>query len=418
MDDLTPMEPEYQEASPETVDEIPCYYGTGRLPKQTHSHTALIVSLVALLVGTNLVTLLVLLGRAKQQTATVDPQPSDHATISATPTIGEAAIVEPTEARTGGNAELKISNVQTESLSLPEIYDKIMPSIGVVTAESAEDTTTGTAVIMSAEGYLITNAHTVLAAEEISVLLSDGESYSAELTGIDQASDLAVLKIDAEQLPTAEFGDSDALRAGDAVVAISNPFGALLSGTMSDGIIAAVNREVTISGRSISILQTTAALRSESACGPLLNSSGQVIGINVAYAGTYNSYETVDSIGFAIPIQEAREILHELIANGYVSGRASLGIEVGEIPELQRLYWELPDGMIVNAIHYGSNAYYAGLRTGDVVLSIDDEPVTDQASYRSVLSEFSAGDCVRVIIYREGKKYYADIILNEAGLFE
>ena len=224
----------------------------------------------------------------------------------------------------------------------------------------------GTAIVMTADGYLITNAHTVSGAESITVQLSDGTEYAAALSGMDESSDLAVLKIEPETaLQPAEFGDSAGAAAGDTVYVFSHPFGAAFdNATMTDGSIAAVQSGVRIGAETLNVFQTDAAPDSGSAGGPLVNEAGQVIGICIDHVGSYVSYQTVPELGFAIPISEAKTILDDLIVNGYVSGRVSLGLTVSEIPETYRRFWGLPSGVVIESVTAGSNAYYAGPARG------------------------------------------------------
>ena len=269
-------------------------------------------------------------------------------------------------------------------------------------------------MVLSADGYIITNARTVQADTALRIRTNDGDVYDARLVGADSASDLAVLKADGVALTPVEFGDSDELQPGDSVVAISNPFGQELSATMSQGIIAAVNDDIGLSGRKISILQTDAALDAASAGGPLFNDCGQVIGFNVDRVGALVSYETVSGIGFAIPTRDAKAIVMDLIADGCVSGRVTLGLTVRDIPSGARAFWKLPYGVMVYSIETDSAAYRAGLRTGDVILQLDDTAVQSAEDFDSALGAYQAGQTVRVFIYRGGSRYYADLVLQDA----
>lgn len=175
---------------------------------------------------------------------------------------------------------------------------------------------------MSEDGYLITNFHVVSSAGTVEVLLSSGETYAAATVGGDETSDLMVLKIDAEKLTPAEFGASDTMEVGDSVVAIGDPLGTELRGTMTDGIICGIQRDILVEDRTMSLLQTNAALNSGNSGGPLVNMAGQVIGINTMKLSS--NYTAVEGIGFAIPISTAKPIVDELVEQGYVSGPAGL----------------------------------------------------------------------------------------------
>lgn len=250
MDKMTPMDPEYQETPPEWQPGTPGYYGTGRLPKPPRSHTGLIVVLLCVMIVANVITVLMLLTlrmRAVQKNTTVGAETETGVTPTLTAPSGHS--VEPTEPRTNGTGTLQISAEDTQTRSAGEIYTALRPSLALVDA----DGNGGTAIVMTADGYLITNAHTVSGAESITVQLSDGTEYAAALSGMDESSDLAVLKIEPETaLQPAEFGDSAGAAAGDTVYVFSHPFGAAFdNATMTDGSIAAVQSGVRISAETL-----------------------------------------------------------------------------------------------------------------------------------------------------------------------
>ena len=276
MDKMTPMDPEYQETPPEWQPGTPGYYGTGRLPKPPRSHTGLIVVLLCVMIVANVITVLMLLTlrmRAVQKNTTVGAETETGVTPTLTAPSGHS--VEPTEPRTNGTGTLQISAEDTQTRSAGEIYTAMRPSLALVYA----DGNGGTAIVMTADGYLITNAHTVSGAESITVQLSDGTEYAAALSGMDESSDLAVLKIEPETaLQPAEFGDSAGAAAGDTVYVFSHPFGAAFdNATMTDGSIATVQSGVRIGAETLNVFQTDAAPDSGSAGGPLVNEAGQVM---------------------------------------------------------------------------------------------------------------------------------------------
>lgn len=414
MDKMTPMDPEYQETPPEWQPGTPGYYGTGRLPKPPRSHTGLIVVLLCVMIVANVITVLMLLTlrmRAVQKNTTVgaETETGRHADAD--------CALRPQRRADGAAHErhgtLQISAEDTQTRSAGEIYTALRPSLALVDA----DGNGGTAIVMTADGYLITNAHTVSGAESITVQLSDGTEYAAALSGMDESSDLAVLKIEPETaLQPAEFGDSAGAAAGDTVYMFCHPFGAAFdNATMTDGSIAAVQSGVRIGAETLNVFQTDAAPDSGSAGGPLVNEAGQVIGICIDHVGSYVSYQTVPELGFAIPISEAKIILDDLIVNGYVSGRVSLGLTVSEIPETYRRFWGLPSGVVIESVTAGSNAYYAGLHAGDVICQLGDSAVTNLNDYRSILSACHVGEELRVYIYRDGRQYYTDVTLTGKG---
>jgi len=246
------------------------------------------------------------------------------------------------------------------------------------------------------------------------VLLTDGRTADADLIGTDAISDLAVLHIDISGLIAAELGDSSKLRVGDAVVAIGDPLGIELRGTMTDGIISAINRDIDVEGRIMNLIQTNAALNSGNSGGPLINCYGQVVGINTMKMGDTMSSAGVEGLGFAIPSSTVKNIVNQLLDQGYVSGRPSLGITCESISRLHQLYYRLPNGLCITEVESGSSAEQVGLKAGDILLSINGVNVDDTESLRKQLYSYAPGDAVTVIIYRSGRQYSATLTLGEA----
>ena len=207
--------------------------------------------------------------------------------------------------------------------------------------------------------------------------LSDERVYDAQLVGKDSASDLAVLHIDGENLTAAEFGDSSQAQVGDAVAAIGDPLGIELRGTMTEGIISAINRNLTIQGRTLTLIQTTAALNEGNSGGPLINCYGQVIGINTAKIGGYSSGTGVEGLGFAIPIHVAKEVIDQLIETGYVPGRPSLGVEI-TVPDCSTGFTSTYPTGYTSPMWTRLQRWSAGLRSGDVILSVSGYRVTSE----------------------------------------
>jgi len=297
-------------------------------------------------------------------------------------------------------------------LTLQQIYQKMIPSVASIISVSPSGTSTGTGIVMTSDGYIITNQHVVDGGEVLTVMLQDGEEYPAELVGADAVSDLAVLKIDLVGLTPAEFGDSTLTQVGDTVVAIGDPLGIELRGTMTDGIISAINRDVTTNGRTLTLLQTNAQLNNGNSGGPLVNIYGQVIGINTMKMGSYYS-GTVEGIGFAIPVSTAKPIVDELIEKGYVSGRPALGIQGDAVPGYAQAYYRLPAGVYVAYVATNSDAYLKGLQEGDIITAINGQTITSIDELNTVKNQFVAGDTVTLVIYRSGRYYEADIVLMD-----
>ena len=308
-----------------------------------------------------------------------------------------------------------IENIPQEGgLSLQAIYEKAIASVVSISCAGPGGTSTGTGVALSADGYIVTNCHVVENATHIEILLSSGEKVPAALVGTDSASDLAVLYVKDVALTPAEFGDSSTLRVGDAVVAIGDPLGVALRGTMTDGIVSAINRDITTGGRTMTLIQTNAALNSGNSGGPLLNCYGQVIGINTMKIGDYMNSNGVEGLGFAIPSTTVKEIVDQLVSNGYVSGRPALGIEVQEISAFDQMYYRIPQGLYVTRVDPDSSAALQGIAPGDILLTFDGQRITDTNTMVSLLYSYNAGDTVSVTVYRSGSQYTVTLTLDEA----
>ena len=300
------------------------------------------------------------------------------------------------------------------ALSLQEIYRRCSGSVVSIISVTQSGKASGTGIIMSADGYIITNHHVIENAQAVSVLTNDDKEYTASIIGSDETSDLAVLKIEASGLQAAEFGDSSVLQVGDSVVAIGDPLGVTLRGTMTDGIISAINRDLTVNDRTMNLIQTNAALNNGNSGGPLINCYGQVIGINtMKMSNFYSSSTTVEGIGFAIPIDTAKPIIDELIEKGYVSGRPAIGIDGETLPATYRIYYRLPEGIYVTRVYASSDAAAKGISEGDIITAINGIDVTTMEQLNRVKNQFTAGQTVTLTIYRSGSSYDVEIILMD-----
>ena len=300
------------------------------------------------------------------------------------------------------------------ALSLQEIYRRCSGSVVSIISVTQSGKASGTGIIMSADGYIITNHHVIENAQAVSVLTNDDKEYTASIVGSDETSDLAVLKIEASGLQAAEFGDSSVLQVGDSVVAIGDPLGVTLRGTMTDGIISAINRDLTVNDRTMNLIQTNAALNNGNSGGPLINCYGQVIGINtMKMSNFYSSSTTVEGIGFAIPIDTAKPIIDELIEKGYVSGRPAIGIDGETLPATYRIYYRLPEGIYVTRVYASSDAAAKGISEGDIITAINGIDVTTMEQLNRVKNQFTAGQTVTLTIYRSGSSYDVEIILMD-----
>lgn len=270
----------------------------------------------------------------------------------------------------------------------------------------------GSGIIMSEDGYIITNAHVVEDATSLKVILSDGTTYEAQLVGSDTVTDLAVVKIDATGLTAAEFGSSEDLRVADKVMAIGNPGGHELSSSVTIGYVSALNRAITNSttGYTMEYIQTDAAINPGNSGGALINEYGQVVGINSAKISA-TGYE---GLGFAIPIDTAQPIVSDLIQYGYVKDRAVLGISGQFIDSMTGRFYGLPQGEYVAQIN-SSEAQASGLQVGDVITAIDDQTLDSESTLRSAILSKKPGDTVTLQVYRSAtqKSTTVELTLSE-----
>ena len=292
------------------------------------------------------------------------------------------------------------------ALSLQEIYKKCIGGVVSITASAQSGKSSGTGIVLSADGYLITNHHVIENAQVIAVQTSDDRQFQASIIGSDEASDLAVLKVDATDLQPAEFGDSGKLAVGDRVVAIGDPLGAQLRGTMTSGIVSAINRDLEVNDRTMTLIQTDAALNNGNSGGPLINCYGQVIGINTMKLRSYYS-TTAEGLGFAIPMAVAKPILEELMENGYVAGRPAIGISYDTLPLAFRIYYNLPEGVYISAVYDGSDAQAKGVAAGDIITAVNGTRVTSIDELNRVKNQFTAGDSITLTLYNGGN--YRDV---------
>ena len=304
---------------------------------------------------------------------------------------------------------------QEDTLTLREIYIKCSPSVVSITSESRSGNSSGSGVIFSEDGYVVTNYHVIENGESYTVLLADERSQPARLVGSDPTSDLAVLQVNATDLTPAEFGDSDDVYVGDNVVAIGDPLGVEFRGTMTNGIVSAINRNVNVNGRTMNLIQTNAALNSGNSGGPLINSCGQVIGINTIKIGAFTDSAGVEGLGFAIPSAVVKDIVSQILDQGYVSGRPFLGITGERLSVFYQRYYRLPAGLYVTAVAEGSSAAEVGIVPGDILLSIDGTNIRTQNELDTALYNYAAGDQMDIVIYRSGYTMQATLTLAELG---
>ena len=284
------------------------------------------------------------------------------------------------------------------ALTLQSVYAKCLPSVVGIHADiSRSEYSTGTGVVLTADGYIVTNTHVLDGAKAVTVTTSDGTEYTGKLVGADAVSDIAVLKIEAQSLTPAEFGDSSSLQVGDDVVSIGNPLGEQLRWTMTNGIISAINRDM--------------VYNEGNSGGPLINMYGQVIGITNMKALSTG----VEGIGFAIPTASIRPIVNALLADGRVSGRVSIGITVGAVSSAASEYYDLPDGLYISAVAEGSDAEKQGIQSGDMLLAVNGQAVTTTYDVSAAKDGLKVGDTVTLTIYRDGKTFDVDVKLVDTN---
>lgn len=304
-------------------------------------------------------------------------------------------------------------------LDVTQIADKVGPSVvGIINKQTVnswwsggtvEQEGSGSGIIISKDGYIVTNSHVIEGANSILVVLSTGEEYDAKLVGYDSKTDLAVLKIDETGLPAAELGKSSELKVGELAVAIGNPLGLEFQGSVTAGVISALNRTMEVEGRQYTLVQTDAAINPGNSGGPLVNQYGQVIGINTVKISTSDT----EGMGFAIPIDVAAPIVEELIERGYVSGRPQIGIGIRDITEDMSQYYNLPVGVYVVSVSQGSGAEKAGLMTGDVIVKADGKTVTNIDELNEIRDTHKAGENIQLSIVRSGKTMTVNVTLGE-----
>lgn len=295
-----------------------------------------------------------------------------------------------------------------------DIYKKVNPSVVSVISTTPEGTGSGSGVIMSKDGYIITNNHVVDGAQSVSVQLSDGTSLDAEIIGTDEQTDLAVIKVTpTSDLTAAEFGDSDELEPGEYAYAIGSPGGVQFANTITGGRISAINRDLTVNDRVMTLIQTDASINNGNSGGALINKYGQVVGITSAkLSGNAFGSATVEGMGFAIPINIAKDIVDELIQNGYVSGRPSIGITGQNV--------ESADGKVsgvqVYSIDSRAKAASEGLQVGDVITAVDGTPTPDMDKVNELKQDKKAGDKLTLSVYRisTGKTLNITITLTDS----
>ncbi|MBR4943828.1 MAG: trypsin-like peptidase domain-containing protein [Peptococcaceae bacterium] len=327
-----------------------------------------------------------------------------------------------TDAQIDETNRLQLMGGLNEVSPVVAIAEKVTPSVvGVKTFGTAytywgqripnQELGSGSGIIYSEDGYIITNYHVIENATSVMITLSDGTEYDARIIGSDASSDLAVLKVEAENLPEAELGDSSALQIGELVVAIGNPLG--YENTVTDGIVSGLNRQLTDYIDSATLIQTNATINSGNSGGALVNSKGKVVGINSAKLVASNA----EGMGFALSINEVRPIVEEIISKGHVS-RPYLGVSINsqyQVDAETAERYEIPMGIQIAEVAVHGPAERAGLQAGDIIYKVNDTLIQNFDDLSDIIDESKAGDKLRILANRNGEKVVADVILGEAN---
>ena len=320
----------------------------------------------------------------------------------------------PTIDRVEGDPELRFfcTAAEGEALTAQEVYAAVNPSVVMVAvAIDEEKASIGTGVILTEDGYVVTNAHVIAGGLSAWVALDTGEVLDAELVGFDSNEDLALLKlVDGQGLPAARLGDSDACVVGDQVYAIGNPLGVELRGTLTNGLISAIDRQVTMEGRVMTMLQTTAALNNGNSGGPLINDQGQVIGINtMKMSGGKTATATVEGLGFAVPTRQVVAVINDIMATGAFHGIPSLGIYVGQEMQADGAYQ-----LVIYDVTEDYGAAEAGLLPGDVILAADGTEVHETWELLDLRGRHIVGESMVLTVQRGDQVFDADVTLYAA----
>ncbi len=310
--------------------------------------------------------------------------------------------------------------------SVPEIYADCVRSAVIFTCqipqtssgyffgfygqqqEPSYSTAYGSGVIMTSDGYILTNAHVVQGTEKIKITLYDGREFDATLVGADEKTDVAVVKIDATGLPAATFGDSSTVMVGEDAYVIGNPLGEELAFSLTCGHISAVERELDIQGTYMGLMQCDAAVSPGNSGGPLINAQGLVIGLVNAKISSSDT----EGIGFAVPINKALSVATSLIDYGYVANRPWLGISVNSVTAEQAVVYNLPEGITVVEVSEGSCAEKGGMKVGDKITHFDGVAVSTAGQLNFQKEKHSIGDTVTVTVERDGQTVVLTIVLT------
>ena len=338
-------------------------------------------------------------------------------------TVNKQVAVEDTNATTvyegiKDNPALKVSYIDTsKEMSASEIYAKnVNSTVGITTSITTNyfgyQTTTpaaGSGFILTEDGYIITNYHVIEDASEIKVTTYGGDEYDAKLIGYDESNDIAVIKVDANNLAPVTLGDSDALNVGDDVIAIGNPLGELTF-SLTSGAVSALDRNVTLSNASMNLIQTDCAINSGNSGGALFNTYGEVIGItNAKYSSNGYNTSSIDNIGFAIPINSVKKIITEIIEDGSIT-KPYIGVYIYDLGSDYKKFGLT--GAVVQKVEENSPAEEAGLKPNDLITKVNGEDIADSEELRSILAKGNEGDTYTLTVNRSGEIIEIEVTIS------
>lgn len=339
-------------------------------------------------IGISVAALLLIFNTATSAFLLSDYISDRHTVAQATPEVSASSSDNVTTASSSGN-----------ELSVAEINTKVSPSVVLISGKSMQGEGQGTGVIITEDGYIATNAHVVSGFSELTVTLNDENNteYPAMVVGTDETTDIAVIRINASGLTPAELGTSSTLQVGQSVVVIGNPLGKEFSGSVTTGVISALDRQVEFEDGSVyNYIQTDAAINSGNSGGPLVNMQGQVIGINAAKIDT----SVAEGMGFAIPIDDVVPVVNDLMKYGYVTDRPYIGIGGEGLNEQYSSYYNLPQGVHVLSIEEGSPAAESELQVDDIITHINGVEINSVGQLNNVKNKCKPGDTVELTVYR------------------
>lgn len=345
-----------------------------------------------------------------------------------TKSLGETTAAT-TTANAAGSGTSTVAAKVTGTMTPAEIYQMATQQVVGIQSnvtytnffgQTAAAAVSGTGFFISTDGYILTNYHVIEDAYQskstITVLTYDGTSYKAAVSGVDSSNDLAVLKIDATNTNAVTFGDSAGMSVGDTVYAVGNPMGELQF-TMTSGMVSALDRAVTTSEyvSAINMFQFDAAINEGNSGGPVYNANGQVIGVATAKYSSSSGSSSVEGLGFAIPANDAKSIADDLMTNGYVTGKAYMGVSLDEnYTSSVSQYYNLPEGAYVKYVESGSAAEKAGIEQGDIITKVGDKNITSYSDLSSAVKQYHAGDQATITVYRSNKSKTLTITFDEA----